>query len=51
MSAANSGDAFNLRCEVREQLTAWLQQHYPDALPTIRARVSDGRVEAESAEG
>ena len=51
MSAANSGDAFNLRCEVREQLTAWLQQHYPDALPTIRARVSDGRIEAESAEG
>jgi len=50
MSAANSGEAFELRCEVRERLMAWLQQTYPDALPTVRAHVSNGRVEVESVE-
>jgi small-conductance mechanosensitive channel len=50
MSAANSGDAFNLRCEVRERLMAWLQAHHPDALPTVRARVSDGRADAAPAD-
>lgn len=41
MSAANSGEAFELRCEVREKLTAFLQRHYPDALPTVRAAVRE----------
>jgi small-conductance mechanosensitive channel len=50
MSAANSGNAFNLRCEVCERLMAWLQANYPDALPTVRARVSDGRADAAPAE-
>jgi small-conductance mechanosensitive channel len=49
MSAANSGDAFNLRCEVREKLTAWLQQTYPDALPTVRARLRDAEEAAAQA--
>ena len=51
MSAANSGDAFNLRCDVRERLTAFLQAEYPDALPTVRARVAsaDGVAEPTTA--
>lgn len=35
-TAANSGDAFDLRCEVREKLIAWLQEHHPDSLPRVR---------------
>ncbi len=35
--SANSGPAaFDLRCEVREKLIAWLQQEHPDALPRRR---------------
>ncbi|MHB1544636.1 MAG: mechanosensitive ion channel family protein [Gammaproteobacteria bacterium] len=36
MSAQNSSDAWNLRCLVREQLIAFLQQHYPACLPHTR---------------
>ncbi|MFD1470470.1 mechanosensitive ion channel family protein [Hymenobacter caeli] len=37
VSAADSGTAFDLRCEVREQLVAFVQAHYPDSLPKTRA--------------
>lgn len=37
VSAGTSPKAFDLRCEVREQLVAFLQQDYPHALPRIRA--------------
>jgi small-conductance mechanosensitive channel len=37
MSANSAGQAFNLRCEVREKMIAFLQQEYPDALPVQRA--------------
>lgn len=36
MSAANSGNLFDLRCEVREKLMAWLQAEMPEALPRDR---------------
>ena len=36
MSAANSGDAWDLRCLVREQLISFLQAHYPQCLPVNR---------------
>ncbi len=36
MSAANSGDAFNLRCLVREKLITFLQTNYPQCLPRTR---------------
>jgi small-conductance mechanosensitive channel len=36
VSAADSGRAFDLRCEVREGLVAFLQQHHPQHLPTWR---------------
>lgn len=36
MSAANSPDAWELRCEVRERLIGYLQRHHPQSLPRIR---------------
>lgn len=39
MGAHNSSDAWNLRCEVREKLIAFLQKEYPGALPRVRGEV------------
>ena len=36
MSSRNSGDNFDLRCLVREQMIAWIQQNYPNAFPLTR---------------
>ena len=36
-SASNAGRAFDLRCEGREKLIAFLQESYPQALPRLRA--------------
>jgi hypothetical protein len=36
-SARSPGDAFDLRCDIREQLIAFLQKEYPTALPHARA--------------
>ncbi|MDX1530470.1 MAG: mechanosensitive ion channel [Rhodothermales bacterium] len=40
MSATNSGDLWELRCAVREQMLAWVQEAYPDVLPVVRAELS-----------
>lgn len=40
VSAGNSGRAFDLRCEVREKLIAFLQEHHPEALPRLRAEIA-----------
>jgi hypothetical protein len=40
VSAANAGAAWDLRCEVREALIAFLQREYPHALPKQRAEVT-----------
>jgi small-conductance mechanosensitive channel len=42
VSARNSGEAWDLRCEVRERLLAFLQREYPEALPRQRAELADG---------
>ncbi len=39
MGARNSGDAWNLRCHVRERLIEFLQKDYPEALPRLRAEL------------
>lgn len=39
MSAKNASDAWDLRCEVREKLIQFLQQHHPHALPRQRAEI------------
>ena len=36
MSARNSQDSWDLQCEVREKLVAFLRDNYPNALPRIR---------------
>jgi small-conductance mechanosensitive channel len=40
MSAPDSGRAWDLRCEVREKLLAFLQAKYPQSLPRIRAEIA-----------
>lgn len=39
ISAADASKAWNLRCEVREKLIAFLQQKYPDCLPKVRTDI------------
>ncbi|MCG7598675.1 mechanosensitive ion channel family protein [Halomonas sp. McH1-25] len=41
VSAGNGGDAFDLRCEVREKLIAFINAHYPYALPRLRAETGE----------
>jgi len=36
VSSRNSSENFDLRCIVREQMTAYIQQHYPNTFPTAR---------------
>jgi small-conductance mechanosensitive channel len=36
MSSRNSSENFDLRCLVREKMTAWIQENYPDAFPMTR---------------
>ena len=40
MSAYSAGHAFDLRCEVREQLVDFLQKEHPEALPRQRMDVA-----------
>jgi small-conductance mechanosensitive channel len=42
MSAPDSGKAWDLRCHVREELVGYLQQEYPQSLPTVRAEIRHG---------
>jgi len=39
-SATSGGKAFDLRCEIREKLIAFLQEHHPEALPRHRAEIA-----------
>lgn len=39
MSARTSPQAWDLRCEVREKLVAWLQEEYPQSLPRLRSEI------------
>lgn len=41
MSAPDAPTAWNLRCEVREEMLAFLQDEHPASLPRIRAEVQD----------
>ncbi|WP_434212242.1 mechanosensitive ion channel family protein [[Pseudomonas] boreopolis] len=40
VSARNSGDAFDLRCIVRERMIDFLMREHPYALPRLRAEIS-----------
>ncbi|HTI10749.1 MAG TPA: mechanosensitive ion channel domain-containing protein [Puia sp.] len=39
MSASSSGNAFDLRCDIREGLVRYIQVHYPGSFPVTRAVV------------
>ena len=41
MTAATSGMAWDMRCDVREGLIAFLQKNHPGALPKVRAELSN----------
>jgi len=36
VSTPDSSSSFDLRCLIREKMTAWIQQNYPSAFPTTR---------------
>jgi small-conductance mechanosensitive channel len=42
ISARNAGRTFDLRCQMREQIVAFLQENYPQALPRLRTGDSAG---------
>ncbi len=42
VSARNSGDAFDLRCLVRERMIDFLLRKHPYALPRLRAEITEG---------
>jgi len=39
VSASDASKAWDLRCEVREKLIAFVQEKYPDCLPRMRAEI------------
>jgi len=43
MSTANSSDAWELRCHVREELLGFMQKNYPQCLPLLRAEVHESK--------
>lgn len=47
-SASNSANAWDLRCEVREKMIAWLNEGYPHALPRERIDLSQAEVDGAS---
>jgi small-conductance mechanosensitive channel len=44
MGARNSGDAWDLRCHVREQLIEFLHREYPESLPRVRAELQEEKL-------
>nr|WP_284701363.1 mechanosensitive ion channel domain-containing protein [Rhodoplanes tepidamans] len=48
VSARTAGEAFDLRCEVREKMIGFLREQHPEGLPHVRAAVAGGR-EADGA--
>lgn len=48
-SAANASVSWDLRCEVREKLVAFVQRQYPHSLPRMRAMFDCGPEETDQA--
>ncbi|MEZ0579496.1 mechanosensitive ion channel family protein [Nocardioides sp. MH1] len=46
-SAADASSAWDLKCDLREDLLAWVQEHHPSALPRVRTTTATGSVERE----
>jgi hypothetical protein len=51
-SAKDAPTLWDLRCEIREKLVAYIREQYPEALPALRARVeTPGERPSEGANG
>jgi hypothetical protein len=50
-SAADASLAWDLRCEIREKLVAFIQQNYPESLPRVRASLDAPVPVIEMAQG
>lgn len=50
-TARNSGEAWDLRCAVREKLLAYIRREMPDAMPRNRALLARDGARNESGEG
>lgn len=48
MSSQNSGDAWDLRCLVREKLIEFVQKNYPESLPKMRAEMGKPELNLDS---
>jgi small-conductance mechanosensitive channel len=48
VTAVDSSTSWNLRCDVREKLVAFIQKHHPQSLPRIRADWEPHTLEAAS---
>lgn len=44
MSAANSGDVFDLRCYIRENIIQFIRENYPDSLPKTRMELRERKI-------
>jgi small-conductance mechanosensitive channel len=44
MSSADASQGWELRCEVREKLLSFIQKEFPDALPHVRAELSQKKM-------
>jgi small-conductance mechanosensitive channel len=42
VTARNSGDLFDLRCFVREEIVAYIRDHQPNAMPKLRVELPSG---------
>jgi hypothetical protein len=38
-TSADSSKSWDLRCEIREKLIAYIQRHHPQSLPRLRAQL------------
>ncbi|WP_405222955.1 mechanosensitive ion channel family protein [Lentisalinibacter sediminis] len=48
-TAADASRAWDLRCDVRESLIAWLNSNHPDCLPRVRAELDGAERDASAA--
>lgn len=48
VSARSSGEAFDLRCEIREKMVAFIQENYPESLPRTRIEMKVPTTEIEN---
>lgn len=49
VSAKNSSQAWDLRCDIREQMLTWLQEEHPMALPRLRTNIENESINVTNA--